>query len=178
MTDEALFPGFEPPEAEPVEVLSAGQRLTRRQQQDVSNGKHPLTAGPLHPEATTRRHAPIPGHPDCHPDAPCSGRADPFTCGSCVFRDATYTYPKCLLPNPMTGRPWGTRVSHGATSDVRARWPACVDYVSVVDAPGHALNTDVRPAVCECGQSRYAGSPTFVKGRHAQHVRKELATER
>jgi hypothetical protein len=128
-SDEALFPGYEPPAAEqPEEPLSAGQRLTRRQQRDVTNGVHPLTRGPLHPEATTRRHGPIAGHdPDtCHGDVPCSGPRDPFTCGSCLHRDP-HGFPKCDLPGP-TGRPIPERHTHGPATDVRAWWPACPDY--------------------------------------------------
>lgn len=167
MNDETLFPGFEAPEPEPVEELSAGQRLTRRQQQDVSNGKHPLTGGPLHPEATTRRHGPISGHEDtCHGEVPCSGSRDPFTCGSCVFRDPQ-GYAKCVLPNPSTGKPWPTRVSHSARSDVRAWWPACVDYEPV--DPEHVLDTRRWPSTCSCGET-FEGAWWQVRLAHVEHA--------
>jgi hypothetical protein len=66
-------------------------------------------------------------------------------------------------------------MSHSARTDVRAWWPACDEgYVSASDAPGHVLDTDARPAACSCGEI-YAGSPSFVRDRHARHVRDELA---
>lgn len=165
--DVPLFGGYEPPEVEPEESLSSGRRLTRRQQQDVSNGKHPLTGGPLHPDATTRRHAPIAGHDDCHPEAPCSGASDPFTCGSCVFREAGHRYPKCVLPNPASGKPWATRVSHSARSDVRAWWPACVDYQPT--DPEHVLDVSHYPPVCRCGE-RFEGAWWVIRQAHAEHT--------
>lgn len=110
MSDEALFPGYEPPE--PPEQVSADRRRTLRQQRDVASGRHPLTGGPLHPLASRHRDASAP-------------KADPFTCGSCYFRQVLRakggSYPKCLADD-------GRRVSHSAASDVRAWWPACPDY--------------------------------------------------
>lgn len=122
MTDEPLFEGYEPAPAPVVpDDLSPDRKRTYRQQQDVTNGRHPLTGGPLHPEASTDRNA-------------GSGRRDPFTCGSCVFRVLigyhNGEYPKCLWPDGIdagSGRRW-PRVSHGAASDVRAWWPACPSY--------------------------------------------------
>lgn len=120
-----LFEGYDPPEP-PVEVrreeISADRRRTIRQQQDVTNGVHPLTRGPLHPEATTFRHAPIPGvsAAECHGAEPCSGRRDPFTCGSCVHR-VDMGWPKCDANGPKA-------LTHSAATDVRAWWPACMSY--------------------------------------------------
>lgn len=34
----------------------------------------------------------------------------------------------------------------------------------------HVLDTTVRPAACTCGRAQYAGSPTFVRERHAVHL--------
>lgn len=125
---ETLFDGWEPEVRQPRPSedtsLSAGQRLTLRQAEMVADGIHPLTRGPLHPLASRHRDASAP-------------KGDPFTCGSCHFRRVEkyhdYAYPKCWLPNPKVGAdaPQAriyARVSHGATSDVRAWWPACPDY--------------------------------------------------
>lgn len=110
--DEALFPGYDPPPGEPVGDLSAGRRLTLRQAAQVAAGVHPLTRGPLHRLASRARDATSP-------------RSDPFTCGSCWFRETwqpgANRYPKCLAYD-------GVRVTRGPASDVRAWWPACPDY--------------------------------------------------
>lgn len=106
---ETLFDGYDPPTRE---VLSPDRRRTLRQQQDVTAGRHPLTGGPLHPLASRHRDATAP-------------KTDPFTCGSCYFRQTLSTgagaYPKCVADD-------GRRVSRSAASDVRAWWPACPDY--------------------------------------------------
>lgn len=34
----------------------------------------------------------------------------------------------------------------------------------------HVLEVTVRPAACSCGKAKYAGSPTFIRERHAVHV--------
>ena len=130
--DVPLFAGYEPPEPEPVETLSAGQRLTKRQAENVAAGIHPLTRGPLHPLASKHRDA-------------ASPKSDPFTCGSCYFREVwgyhNRSYAKCMFSGSRgadevekLGYP---RVSHGATTDVRAWWPACRDY-----SPGDSLSPD------------------------------------
>jgi hypothetical protein len=146
--DDSLFPEFDgvvaeherraEEEAARLAGLSAGQRLTLRQAADVAAGRHPLTGGPLHPLASRHRDA----------DAP---KSDPFTCGSCYFRNsAAYhgkSYAKCWLPGPRTGETYtvGTvtmtmgypRVTHGPASDVRAWWPACPDH-----SPGDSMSPD------------------------------------
>lgn len=111
-TDSALFGGYEPPET--PDGLSAGGRLRVRQQQDVTNGRHPLTGGRLHPDASRDRTA-------------RSGAHDRLTCGTCVHRVATHGgtaaggYPKCDAFGPKA-------LTHSATTDVRAWWPACTSY--------------------------------------------------
>lgn len=107
-----LFEGYEP--TTPCSTFSsAGQRRTLRQAEAISNGRHPLTGGPLHDLATRERDASSP-------------KSDPFTCGSCYFRETArwhdQTYPKCSHGE-------GSRITHGPASDVRAWWPACRDYV-------------------------------------------------
>ena len=105
---EALSADFE---AEPVEKLSAGRRLTLRQRTQVEAGVHPLTGGKTHPEWGT--------------------------CGDCRFRKIVQyrsgRWPKCVWTPPgwsaedaeMKAPP---RATHGSASDVRAWWPACSDF--------------------------------------------------
>jgi hypothetical protein len=120
--DEPLFSGYEPPLTEPGPELSTGQRLTLRQARDVAFGIHPLTGGRLHPLASRHRDAAAP-------------KDDPFTCGSCYFRQVIKyrgkAYPKCVF-DPRRGADdtldLYARVSHSTASDVRAWWPACPDY--------------------------------------------------
>lgn len=106
--DDALFPGYD----DVPEPLSADQRRTKRQHEQVAAGRHPLTGGPIHPLASRHR----------DPTAP---KTDPFTCGSCWFRSSTAwragVYPKCWADD-------GRRATHSATTDVRAWWPACPSY--------------------------------------------------
>jgi hypothetical protein len=103
---EALFDGYEPMEPEPVEKVSADRRRTLRQAANIAAGIHPLTKGKLHARASRDRDASSP-------------KTDPFTCGSCYFREVQQhrgkTYPKCTF--------WDS--SHSAATDVRAWWPAC-----------------------------------------------------
>lgn len=127
--DEPLFPGYDPPEAaDPSGELSPGARRTARQRADVRNGRHPLTKGPLHPEASR----------DAEPGG---SRAKPFTCGGCkhlgwVGRDGRYL--KCFLPG-ADGKPMPDRLSRSEATDVRRWWPACPEY-----APGRDVHTEPR----------------------------------
>jgi hypothetical protein len=129
VTQEALFAGYDPPETDDRHhedtTLSAGQRVTLRQRADVEAGRHPLTRGRLHPLASRHRD-------------PAAPKSDPFTCGSCAFRQVVgyhgQSFPKCLW-YPPAGIPPETlpldrfpRVAHSQQSDVRAWWPACPDY--------------------------------------------------
>lgn len=85
---------------------SAGQRMTERQAQDVREGRHPLTGGPLHEQADIWADKRDPA-------------GLPYKCGSCVHRvilqHRNGSWPKCDLAT----------ITHGQASDVRAWWPAC-----------------------------------------------------
>lgn len=102
---------------EPLDTLSAGRRLTLRQQHYLDRGFHPL-GGRLHAEAAP------------HGDKTMPGRR----CGNCWYRERVETngnrrWPKCLAEVPpsffMVGRPYIDRLSRSAASDCRAWWPAC-----------------------------------------------------
>lgn len=114
MTEQPLFDGYEPPEIE-TEQLSAGQRLTRRQADQILHGIHPLTLNyalvlPLHRDAdrTRTRESAQDGTP---------------TCGNCLLRRPQWDggYPKCMHSSAP--------VSNAATTDVRAWWPACIHHI-------------------------------------------------
>lgn len=110
---EPLFAGYDPPpQPHKDPALSAGRRLTLRQAADILAERHPLTRGPLHPDAdrgATRD----------------DGPKRPFTCGTCVHRELflwhNTTYPKCVAHNRAY-------MTHCQTTDVRAWWPACPQY--------------------------------------------------
>lgn len=133
-----LFDGYEPPERPEGPELSADQRRTRRQADDIARGIHPLAKTPIHPLASRHRDA-------------ASPKRDPFTCGSCYFREIVTwhnrSYAKCVLPNPSAGADAPpsaiyTRATHSAASDVRAWWPACRDY-----SPGDNLSPDAARSI-------------------------------
>jgi hypothetical protein len=104
MTADALF-DLDVPTPKPIEKLSAGKRLTRRQAADLAAGRHPLTRGPLHPDTAPAEPRDAPG----------------LRCGGCRFRKqiggGRRGYPKCDHPN--------TPYSHGPATDVRSYWSAC-----------------------------------------------------
>lgn len=106
----ALFEGYEPPP--PTEALSADRRRTQRQHDGVQAGRHPLTRGPLHPEASRGRTS-------------ADRIPEPFTCGTCVHRQfrstGPKTYAKCVALGPKA-------LSHSPGTDVCAWWPACPSY--------------------------------------------------
>lgn len=115
-----------PPESADPD-LSPDQRRTLRQREDIAAGRHPLTRGPLHPFAVAAI---------ARPDNP---KGQPFTCGSCRFRELVKyhgkTYPKCLRDVTYGGHDASRvdlrdvkDVSHGTSTDVRAWWPACAGY--------------------------------------------------
>lgn len=95
MTTDALFDGFEPP-TKAEEYLSAGRRRTVNHRRNIEMGWHPLMGSKTHPGLGT--------------------------CGDCRFRQVVQwhdrSYAKCFeehAPKP----------THGASTDVRAWWPAC-----------------------------------------------------
>lgn len=110
---DTLFDGYEPePQPHKDPDLSAGRRLTLRQQADIRAGRHPLTAGLLHPEADRG-------------STKDDGANRPYSCGTCVFRQVlghhNHAYPKCTAFGD-------TYQTHSAATDVRAWWPACPSY--------------------------------------------------
>jgi len=119
-----------PPRKSDDPTLSPDRRRTIRQAEQIAAGKHPLMGGPLHPFASPET---------CTPDAP---RGQPFTCGSCRFRELMRwhdrTYPKCVQVLARTDQDGGDaaertvdsawNISHGAATDVRRWWPGCVHY--------------------------------------------------
>ncbi|MFF5988160.1 hypothetical protein [Prauserella flavalba] len=93
---------------------SADQRRTERQAKQLAAGLHPLSAAlgwplRLHPDGAPAGHREAPG----------------LRCGGCAFRrpiaHRARTYAKCHHGD-------GTRITHGPGTDVRAWWPACLDY--------------------------------------------------
>lgn len=104
---ESVLPGPWPEHVAPItgkprEDLSAGQRLTLRQRDDIDHGRHPLTRGPLHELAPA--------------DTERTDRGRPYTCGGCTHRQINgWGFPKCEISNQ----------GHSQHTDVRAWWPAC-----------------------------------------------------
>lgn len=88
----------------------------RRQLECMAHGQHALSSA-------LRR--PIRLHPDA---APADDRTAPgLRCGTCVHRvtpnrEVAGRYPKCAF-----GGRW-ERATAGPGTDVKAHWPACVDY--------------------------------------------------
>ena len=124
---ETLFPGYEPEVREPEPDMSADRRRTKRQADAIAIGRHPLTGGVLHELASRHRDATSP-------------KGDPFTCGSCWFREVVKyhdrSYAKCYFGVTNEDRR-APRVSNSAATDVRAWWPACPDY-----SPSDRLSND------------------------------------
>lgn len=108
---EPLFPGYDDP-VPAKDQISVGRRRTLRQRWAIRLGKHPLTGGPLHPQADTEI-------------KPGTGRNRPFRCGTCVHRflasGGSRDYPKCDLGD-------GVYTTHSEATDVRGWWPACTAY--------------------------------------------------
>lgn len=144
---EVLFDGYDPPARVDEPKLSAGQRLTLRQVEAISLGRHPLTGGGLHELASRHRDA-------------ASPKSDPFTCGSCYFRMVVRyhgkSYPKCVF-DPRRGGDDTldeyARVSHGAATDVRAWWPACLNY-----SPSDRLSSDAARHIPETAEPEPAAA--------------------
>jgi hypothetical protein len=103
------LPGMPKPPPPPLAAagVSALRRLAQHQARDIQAGHHPLTGGPLHPQADRSGR---PGDPQ-------------LRCGTCIHRvgmtgESGRTYPKCDV----------SKMSHGAATDVRAWWPACTRW--------------------------------------------------
>jgi len=108
---EALF-DLNLPEhpADPTAGMSAQQKMTRRKQQALAQGLHPLAV--------------LFGHIRLHKDAaPADDRNAPgLRCGGCRhFGRNFHGYPHCLYGD-------GVRSSNSANSECRQWYPACVDY--------------------------------------------------
>jgi hypothetical protein len=118
--NEALFPVDEARRVPEPPRLSADARRTVRQAAMLTAGYHPITGLKLHPEA-----------------APADDRSAPGRrCGTCRYHAVLgyrrTSYPKCLNPGKrgadevdQVGPPF---ITHGAGTDCRAWFPACVDH--------------------------------------------------
>lgn len=102
MSADALFDGFDErqPDAQP---MTAGERRRKRQAEKIAAGFHPLST----PKRVIRL-------------------AESGTCGECIHRRQINTgtsksYPKCIFDRPK-------RMTNGEATDVKAAWPACVDF--------------------------------------------------
>lgn len=109
------------PAPEPAVKLSTDARRTQRQLEALAGGWHPLSAAGYR----IRLHV---GAPVDRLDRDAPG----LRCGGCAFRELAghhnRSYGKCFFPGgerPRTGWP---RITHGPGTDIRAWWPACVDY--------------------------------------------------
>lgn len=114
MPDLIETPLFDLPDGAIVEpvvepTLSADRRRTLRQMALLMRRRHPIGEAKLHPDAPPADDRDAPGP----------------RCGSCRFRELfdyhNRTWPKCTKND-------GIWVAHSASSDVRAWWPACVEY--------------------------------------------------
>lgn len=126
MADQAAL--FDTPaRPAPAPKLSADRRRTIRQAETLARGRHPLGGD--------KWHAYLRLHPDAapHDDRKAPGRR----CGNCWYRRLIATngnrlWPKCVFgaENPTDADRYGAlpRVTHGAGTDVRRWWPACVDH--------------------------------------------------
>jgi hypothetical protein len=108
--------------------VSRGVRRRQRQAAAIAAGAHPLSTAlgwniALHPGAPTGDDRTAPGP----------------RCGSCWFRRTfshrSGTWPKCHQPSTVTYADGSAveglaRVTHGPGTDVKAWWPACIDYSS------------------------------------------------
>lgn len=116
MSDPSLF-GMDTGDAPEPRKLSADRKRTLRQMAALERGMHPLSL----------LGAPLPLHPEA-PD-PHDREAPGPRCGTCRFRapvagEHARSFPKCCYEISGT-QPY---VTHGAGSDCRAWWGACIRY--------------------------------------------------
>lgn len=108
MTDPSLFPDLIPADEPTPEQLGRGARRQRLIAARIASGEHPLGRNIR-----------------LHPDAARGRDGEGLRCGTCRWRGVTghhdYSYPKCLYGN-------GIRATRSESTDLRAWWPACVDY--------------------------------------------------
>jgi hypothetical protein len=103
-------------EPTPVEEISAGRRRTIRQAEALRRGRHPLG---LAVDVPLRLHADAPPPDDRTAPGP--------RCKTCRFREVLVAYSGKHYPKCVRGRDGKTPyVSHGAATDCRAWWPACI----------------------------------------------------
>jgi hypothetical protein len=125
------------------EGMTEGEWRRARHAAAIVRGQHPLSVAlgtplPLHPEAAREFGPPSDGTPRC---------------GSCDHRErmpgGNRSFPKCLAgayvtrhapthwekragtrigPDGLVAETRYPRATHGAGTDVRRDWPACVDY--------------------------------------------------
>jgi hypothetical protein len=123
------------PEPEPAPKVTAGAKLRARQAARIRSGMHPLAlAFPM-----------LRLHPDAARVESDDRERGALRCGSCVHRrqvaGGARDFPKCLYGMTITPIPEAERVkygptrvvrtprvTHGPATDVRAWWPACVNY--------------------------------------------------
>jgi hypothetical protein len=128
VTDDALFPDtglrVTAAAAAAADDRTAGQRLRDRQQARIAAGWHPLSISG----------ARIPLHPDAPRTAYRGDDRQYPTCGGCAHRRMVgghaRDFPKCLIGYTTGGSLLfdAVRYSASTATDVRAWWPACVDY--------------------------------------------------
>lgn len=105
--------------SEPAVKLTGDARRRQRQEESLAAGWHPLNAAGYR----IRLHA----------DAPAdrlNRQAPGLRCGDCRFREVmghhNRSYGKCTYrPHDSGGY---ARITHGPGTDIRAWWPACVDF--------------------------------------------------
>lgn len=85
---------------------SADSRRHRKQEADVQRNIHPITKGPLHPEANW-----VFAH----------GSKEPFTCGTCEWRRQVGKAQKCTNYMEQYATP-------SVTTNCLAEFPACPRY--------------------------------------------------
>lgn len=102
------------------EKPARAERRNRLVANRIQTGWHPLGYVLMHPDASKDRDA---GGPRC---------------GGCRFRVVTSyhnkSYPKCRLPVQRGDTTTYPRDTGCESSDIRAWWPACVDYQPAVPA--------------------------------------------